>query len=99
MPLSNLEYVSNVEVDKLNPGVANRIKDGMAVGSLDEAHGLIEAYQEELALQGNVPSEAANNASASNVGSSSEANSSQSDNQRESNGSASQTANNAESGD
>ena len=27
--------------------VANRIKDGMAVGSLDEAHGLIEAYQEE----------------------------------------------------
>lgn len=31
IPLSNLEYTSGVEVDKLNPGVANRIKEGMAV--------------------------------------------------------------------
>lgn len=56
MPLSNLEYTSGVEVDKLNPGVANRIKEGMAVGSLDEANNLIATYQQEIALQENNPS-------------------------------------------
>lgn len=58
IPLSNLEYVSDIEVDSLNPGVANRIKDGMSVGSVDEAFSLLSTYQEDLALQGNTPSDA-----------------------------------------
>lgn len=58
IPLSNLEYVSDIEVDSLNPGVANRIKDGMSVGSVDEAFSLLSTYQEDLAVQGNTPSDA-----------------------------------------
>lgn len=72
MPLSSLEYTSGVEVDKLNPGVANRIKEGMAVGSLDEANDLITTYQQEIAFQEDNPSSnsGANegDASASNAG-------------------------------
>ncbi len=72
MPLSSLEYTSGVEVDKLNPGVANRIKEGMAVGSLDEANNLITTYQQEIAFQEDNPSSnsGANegDASASNAG-------------------------------
>lgn len=71
IPLSNLEYTSGVEVDKLNPGVANRIKEGMAVGSLEEANNLITTYQQEIALQESNPS---SNSAASGVSNSSEAN-------------------------
>lgn len=71
MPLSNLEYTSGVEVDKLNPGVANRIKEGMAVGSLEEANNLITTYQQEIALQESNPS---SNSAASDTSNSSEAN-------------------------
>lgn len=71
IPLSNLEYTSSVEVDKLNPGVANRIKEGMAVGSLEEANNLITTYQQEIALQESNPS---SNSAASGASNSSEAN-------------------------
>lgn len=71
IPLSNLEYTSGVEVDKLNPGVANRIKEGMAVGSLEEANNLITTYQQEIALQESNPS---SNSAASDAPNSSEAN-------------------------
>lgn len=71
IPLSNLEYTSGVEVDKLNPGVANRIKEGMAVGSLEEANNLIATYQQEIALQESNPS---SNSAASDASNSSEAN-------------------------
>ena len=71
IPLSNLEYTSGVEVDKLNPGVANRIKEGMAVGSLEEANNLITPYQQEIALQESNPS---SNSAASGASNSSEAN-------------------------
>lgn len=71
IPLSNLEYTSGVEVDKLNPGVANRIKEGMAVGSLEEANNLITTYQQEIALQESNPS---SNSAASDSSNSSEAN-------------------------
>lgn len=71
IPLSNLEYTSGVEVDKLNPGVANRIKEGMAVGSLEEANNLITTYQQEIALQETNPS---SNSAASDASNSSEAN-------------------------
>lgn len=69
IPLSNLEYTSGVEVDKLNPGVANRIKEGMAVGSLEEANNLITTYQQEIALQESNPS---SNSAASDASNSSE---------------------------
>lgn len=71
IPLSNLEYTSGVGVDKLNPGVANRIKEGMAVGSLEEANNLIATYQQEIALQESNPS---SNSAASDASNSSEAN-------------------------
>lgn len=71
IPLSNLEYTSGVEVDKLNPGVANRIKEGMAVGSLEEANNLITTYQQEITLQESNPS---SNSAASDASNSSEAN-------------------------
>ena len=71
IPLSNLEYTSGVEVDKLNPGVANRIKEGMAVGSLEEANNLITTYQQEIALLESNPS---SNSAASDASNSSEAN-------------------------
>ena len=71
IPLSNLEYTSGVEVDKLNPGVANRIKEGMAVGSLEEANNLITTYQQEIALQESNPS---SKSAASDASNSSEAN-------------------------
>ncbi len=47
--LSTLEHTTNVDVDKLQPGVANRIKEGMSVSSIDEANSLIAGYEEESA--------------------------------------------------
>lgn len=47
--LSTLDHTTNVDVDKLQPGVANRIKEGMSVSSSDEANSLIAGYEEEIA--------------------------------------------------
>ena len=47
--LSTLDHTTNVDVDKLQPGVANRIKEGMSVSSIDEANSLIAGYEEEIA--------------------------------------------------
>lgn len=47
--LSTLDHTTNVDVDKLQPGVANRIKEGMSVSSIDEANDLIAGYEEEIA--------------------------------------------------
>lgn len=47
--LSTLDHTTNVDVDKLQPGVANRIKEGMSVSSIDEANSLIAVYEEEIA--------------------------------------------------
>lgn len=47
--LSSLDHTTTVDVDKLQPGVANRIKEGMRVSSLDEANSLIEGYEAEIA--------------------------------------------------
>lgn len=47
--LSTLDHSTNVDVDKLQPGVANRIKEGMSVSSIDEANSLIAGYEEEIA--------------------------------------------------
>ena len=85
MPLSSLEYTSAVEVDKLNPGVANRIKEGMQVGSLEEANNLITTYQQEISLQNTTPGQTTANASATeaNAASNPSDNASQRDNTRE----------------
>ena len=69
MPLSSLEYTSDVEVDQLNPGVANRIKEGMQVGSLEEANNLITTYQQEIALQNETPGQPNSTTSASSANS------------------------------
>lgn len=47
--LSTLDHTTNVDVDKLQPGVASRIKEGMSVSSIDEANSLIAGYEEEIA--------------------------------------------------
>lgn len=47
--LSTLDHTTNVDVDKLQPGVANRIKEGMSVSSINEANNLITGYEEEIA--------------------------------------------------
>lgn len=47
--LSTLDHTTNVDVDKLQPGVANRIKEGMSVSSIDEANSLIAGYEKEIA--------------------------------------------------
>lgn len=47
--LSTLDHTTNVDVDKLQPGVANRIKEGMSVSSIDEANSLVAGYEEEIA--------------------------------------------------
>ena len=47
--LSTLDHTTNVDVDKLQPGVANRIKEGMSVSSIDEANSLIAGYEEDIA--------------------------------------------------
>lgn len=59
IPLSNREYVTDISVDQLNPGVANRIKEGMAVGSLEDAQNLIASYEQDIALQQDNSSNAA----------------------------------------
>lgn len=51
MPLSSLDRVTDVEVDKLSPSVAQRINNGISVGSMAEANELIESYQEDIAHQ------------------------------------------------
>lgn len=47
--LSTLDHTTTVPVDKLQQGVANRIKEGMSVSSIDEANSLIEGYELEIA--------------------------------------------------
>lgn len=63
MPLSSLETVTDVNVDDLPAGVGNRIKEGMAVGSIDEAYELIESYEAEIASNESVSNTNDTNAS------------------------------------
>ena len=48
--LSHLEKTTDIEVDKLQPGLANRIKDGMVVeGGIDGVDALLDEYAAEIA--------------------------------------------------
>lgn len=51
IPLSSLERTTDIAVDDLQPGVANRIKEGMSVGGIDEANRLIESYEQDITRQ------------------------------------------------
>ena len=55
MNFSALDHVSDVNVDDLQPGVANRIRQGMQVDNLDEANRLIEEYKNSIAAAQNDP--------------------------------------------
>lgn len=48
MPLSSLDHTTTVEVNKLQPGVANRIKEGLRVEGIEEANRLVALYEEEI---------------------------------------------------
>ena len=53
---SHLVEVTDVSLDDLQPGVANRIKgDGLRVDSVDDARDLVETYREEAASRDEVP--------------------------------------------
>ncbi len=81
IPLSSLEKTTSVEVDKLQPGVANRIKEGMKVDSLEEADRLIQSYEEEIAKsESSKNSNASTSSNSSNTNSSSTANASSTSN-------------------
>ncbi|MDO4289686.1 MAG: Stp1/IreP family PP2C-type Ser/Thr phosphatase [Eggerthellaceae bacterium] len=82
---SHLVEVTDVSLDDLQPGVANRLKgDGLRVDSVDDARDLVETYREEAAGREEVPageganaSSGASSASSANAaGSSSAANAS-----------------------
>lgn len=48
--LSHLEKTTDIEVDKLQPGLANRIKEGMVVeGGIDGVDALLDEYAAEIA--------------------------------------------------
>jgi len=42
---SNLEYVSDISLDDLEPGVANRIRETLRVDNLEAAENLLDGYQ------------------------------------------------------
>lgn len=63
---SELVEVTEVEVDKLSPGVASRIKEGLRVDNLEAAQNLVEEYRAQLDPSNNESSEGdAANASSS----------------------------------
>jgi protein phosphatase len=48
--LSTLDHTTDVEVDKLQPGTANRLKAGaIRVDDMDAANNLVEQYEQEIA--------------------------------------------------
>ncbi len=49
MSLSHLDHTTDIEVDKLQPGTASRLKDnGIRVDSLDAANNLVDEYRQEI---------------------------------------------------
>ena len=52
MSFSSLVEVTDVPVDELQPGVANRLKSGgIQTDSLDDARSLVEDYRDDIAVQ------------------------------------------------
>lgn len=81
IPLSSLERTTDIAVDDLQPGVANRIKEGMSVGGIDEANRLIESYEQDITRQNteDLAQNAPNNADANDHDNASQADRSSAD--------------------
>ncbi|MEF9841424.1 MAG: Stp1/IreP family PP2C-type Ser/Thr phosphatase [Raoultibacter sp.] len=47
VPLSQLDHVTDIKIDQLQPGVANRLNAGIRVDNLDAANNLIAEYKTE----------------------------------------------------
>ncbi len=63
---SKLSEVTDVSVDDLQPGVANRLRDeGVRADSLDDARELVETYRDEIAQKDAAEKEASDKAKAS----------------------------------
>ncbi|WP_241156052.1 Stp1/IreP family PP2C-type Ser/Thr phosphatase [Adlercreutzia sp. ZJ154] len=66
---NDLQQVSDVEVDDLQPGVANRVRnEDIRCDSLEQAYDLVETYKEETTKTGEVPQaeDSANSANSAN---------------------------------
>ncbi len=48
-PLSQLDHATDVAVDQLQPGVANRLREGIRVDDLDAANRLVDEYRAYIA--------------------------------------------------
>ncbi len=48
LDLSSLEYVTDVSVNDLEPGVASRLDEGICVENLEAADNLVKEYQDEI---------------------------------------------------
>ena len=49
LTFSHLEKTTSVEVDQLQPGVANRLNDGIRVDDMEAAEALVKEYEDEIA--------------------------------------------------
>lgn len=49
LTFSHLERTTDIAVDQLQPGVANRLNEGIRVDDMDAAEALVKDYEEELA--------------------------------------------------
>lgn len=53
LSFSHLEKTTDVDVDQLQPGVANRLNEGIRVDDMDAAEALVKEYEEEIAQKSN----------------------------------------------
>ena len=49
LTFSHLEKTTSVEVDQLQPGVANRLNEGIRVDDMEAAEALVKEYEDEIA--------------------------------------------------
>ncbi|WP_283170229.1 Stp1/IreP family PP2C-type Ser/Thr phosphatase [Curtanaerobium respiraculi] len=77
--LSKLDHITTVRVDDLQPGVANRLKQGVIMcDSMEQADGLISDYQTQIAEEAASASSAAASSSSSSASTGARSNSSSS---------------------
>lgn len=101
LTFSTLEEVTDVSVDDLQPGVANRIRtEGLRADSVEAAHELVEGYQEEIDAENGRNDGDNSNSDGSGSGSDSSSNSSgESGSSGSGTRSSSEGANSADAGD
>ena len=57
MQFNELDHTTDVSVSDLQPGVANRLDDGIRVDNVDAANALIDEYKAEIEAKSATPSE------------------------------------------